>query len=79
MIVRADFFVGIVSSTTKLLALNSFTTVNVPEPLEVKIKFVAGSNAYNLTPVGWDTLKETLSKVKQIDDSDDYEDDELFD
>jgi hypothetical protein len=41
--------------------------------------FVAGSNAYNLTPAGWEKLKEELDKVKQIDDSDDYEDDELFD
>ena len=27
--------------------------------------FVAASNHYNLTPAGWDELKEQLKKVKQ--------------
>jgi hypothetical protein len=26
--------------------------------------FIAGSNSYNLTPKGWDKLKETLEQVK---------------
>ena len=26
--------------------------------------FIAGSNSYNLTPQGWDKLKETLEQVK---------------
>lgn len=25
--------------------------------------FIAGSNSYNLTPHGWDKLKETLEQV----------------
>ena len=26
--------------------------------------FIAGTNSYNLTPQGWDKLKETLEQVK---------------
>lgn len=29
--------------------------------------FIAGSNNYNLTPAGWDTLKEVLKTVKLED------------
>ena len=29
--------------------------------------FIAASNNYNLTPAGWDTLKEELSKVNVIE------------
>jgi len=29
--------------------------------------FIAGSNNFNLTPAGWDELKETLRKVKLED------------
>jgi len=29
--------------------------------------FIAGSNNFNLTPAGWDELKETLKKVKLED------------
>ena len=42
--------------------------------------FVAASNNYNLTPAGWDTLKEELSKVNsdytpQDEDQQELEDD----
>jgi hypothetical protein len=33
--------------------------------------FVAGSNQYNLTPAGWDKLKEELEKVKSPNNEDD--------
>ena len=28
--------------------------------------FIAGSNAYNLTPAGWDELKKQLDKVEDV-------------
>lgn len=28
--------------------------------------FIAGSNTYNLTPAGWDELKNQLSKVEDV-------------
>ena len=28
--------------------------------------FIAGSNAYNLTPAGWDELKKQLNKVEDV-------------
>lgn len=33
--------------------------------------FVAGSNQYNLTPAGWDKLKEELEKVNSSNNEDD--------
>jgi DNA-binding PadR family transcriptional regulator len=47
--------------------------------------FVAASNSYNLTPAGWETLKEELSKVDSEDeiakpeDDEELEDDFFFD
>ena len=47
--------------------------------------FVAASNSYNLTPAGWETLKEELSKVDSEDDiakpedHEELEDDFFFD
>lgn len=42
--------------------------------------FVAGSNQYNLTPAGWDKLKEELERVKCSNNhDDDWEDGGLLD
>jgi hypothetical protein len=38
--------------------------------------FVSASNNYNLTPAGWDTLKEELSKVNDnVEEPEEQEDD----
>lgn len=42
--------------------------------------FIAGSNHYNLTPAGWDRLKEELKKVRLEEDTQDEDAiDDLFD
>ena len=41
--------------------------------------FVAGSNHYNLTPAGWDKLKDELDKVQLEENQDEDGIDDLFD